>query len=94
MEAYFGENRDISDAGELMELAVEVGVDRDAFGASLASHEHEVVQEVITEHNAAIQSEITAVPTVVFANAFGVPGAQPTETYARIVERINERRAG
>ena len=29
MEAYFGENRDISDAAELRALAVEVGVDGD-----------------------------------------------------------------
>ena len=94
LEAYFGENRDISDVAELKALASEVGIDGDAFAAAVAHDEHEVVQQVITEHNAAIQSEITAVPTVVFANAFGVPGAQPTETYARIVERINERRAG
>ena len=88
LRAYFSENRDISDADELVALAVEVGADEDAFRLAAAEQGDAWAHAVIDEHNSAIQSGVTAVPTVVFADVFPIPGAQPVETYERIVEKI------
>ena len=45
------------------------------------------------EHNSAIEQGITGVPAVVFEGSFGVPGAQPVETYTQLIERIEEKKA-
>lgn len=93
LTGYFTENRNIGESDVLLELAADVGVDRDSL-AALGQERHDALaQAVIEEHNSAIQSQVTAVPTVVFENAFAVPGAQPVETYVRLIERIEEKKA-
>lgn len=93
LTAYFTENRNIADSETLLDLAAEVGVDRDAL-AELARDQQDVLAaQVIEEHNGAINAQVTAVPTVVLEHAFGVPGAQPVETYIRLIERIEEKRS-
>ncbi len=93
LTAYFTENRNISDADTLLDLAADIGIDRDALEAVARENQQSFTKMVIDEHNAAIQSNVTAVPTVVFENSFAVPGAQPVETYQRLVERIAEKKA-
>ena len=88
LRAYFSENRNISDGEELVALAVEVGVDEDRFRQAAAEQGDSWAQAVIDEHNSAIQNGVTAVPTVVFADVFPIPGAQPVETYERILEKL------
>lgn len=90
LEAYFSENRNIADSDELVTLAGEIGVDHDAFRAAAAERSQVMTERVIEDHNRAIEHGVTAVPTVVFADTFPVPGAQDVETYERIVERIAE----
>lgn len=92
LTAYFSENRDISDGEVLVALAVEVGADETEFRSALLEHGDAWTQAVIDEHNSAIQNGVTAVPTVVFADVFPIPGAQPTETYERILEKLEAKR--
>jgi predicted DsbA family dithiol-disulfide isomerase len=92
LRGYFTENRNIADSDVLLELATDIGIDRDAL-TSIGSEQHDrFTQQVIEEHNEAIQSEVTAVPTVVFEGSFAVPGAQPVDTYVQLVERIEEKK--
>lgn len=93
LTAYFTENRNIGDAETLLDLAAEIGIDRDALETVARENQESFTKMVIDEHNRAIQSNVTAVPTVVFENSFALPGAQPVETYERLVERIAEKKA-
>lgn len=94
LEAYFTHNRTISDWGVLADLAAETGLDRDEFMAFTAERERTLVDEVIGEHNEAIQSGITAVPTMVLDEVLPVQGAQEVDTVSRWIERLLDRRLG
>lgn len=94
LEAYFTDNRTISDWGVLSELAGDVGVDRDEFLSLTVERERTLVEEVLDEHNAAIQSGVTAVPTLVIDEVLPVQGAQEVDTISRWIERLIDRRLG
>lgn len=91
MQAYFVDNRDISNNDELIDIAVSCGLDRDAFALVLSEQGRSLAQAVIDEHNDAVGNGITAVPTVVLGGLFPIPGAQEVETYERMVERMISR---
>lgn len=93
LRAYFTENRNIAESDVLLALVADIGVDRDAVAEVATMRREELTQAVIDEHNLALQSQVTAVPTAMFEGTFPVPGAQPLETYMRIVERIEEHKA-
>lgn len=65
MEAYFTENRTISDRPVLLDIAEEAGLDRAEFEEMWQANEHELVAEVVTEHNEAVGAGINAVPALV-----------------------------
>ena len=92
LSAYFTENRTISDWAVLSDLAADVGFDRDEFLALTAEREPTLAEEVIAEHNDAIQQGITAVPTMVIDQVLPVQGAQEVDTISRWIERLLERR--
>lgn len=92
MHAYFVDNRDISDESELIDIAESIGIDRVEFTTLLAERAHEFASDVVVEHNKALGAGITAVPTVVLDGRLPIPGAQDFETYARMIERMLERR--
>jgi predicted DsbA family dithiol-disulfide isomerase len=88
LEAYFAENRDISDNGELRTVVAEAGADIAAYDAVLAEHRSVLARQVIVEHNDAISQGITAVPTVVIDGVLPVPGAQSVDDYERWISRL------
>ena len=59
MDAYFAENRTISDAEVLTDLAADVGVDAGGFIRHLVENERVYAAAVIDEHNAAIEQGVT-----------------------------------
>ncbi len=91
LEAYFVDNRTISDWDVLTDIAVEIGISRDEFGAMVAEQRQRMAQLVIDEHNSAIDEGVTAVPTVVINNVLPVPGAQDAESYIAWIQRLVER---
>lgn len=93
LTAYFTDNRTISDWDVLIDVAVETGLDREEFTIRLDESKQHLAGWVIDEHNSAINSGITAVPTVVIGDVLPVPGAQDIETYERLINRFIERRA-
>lgn len=92
--AYFTDNRTISDWSVLSELAGDAGLDRDEFMTFTAERERSLVEEVIGEHNAAIEQGITAVPTMVVDEVLPIQGAQEVDTVSRWIERLIDRRLG
>jgi predicted DsbA family dithiol-disulfide isomerase len=75
-------------------LAGESGVDRDEFMSLTAERERSLVEEVIGEHNEAIEQGVTAVPTMVIDEVLPIQGAQEVDTVSRWIERLIDRRLG
>ena len=88
MIAYFSENRDITDQTVLKELWVDLDLPSQAFWAS---EEDDILQEVVTEHNEAVNLGITGVPAVVLdGSPFPMVGVQNDEVYYRLINQANE----
>ncbi|MBT5139289.1 MAG: hypothetical protein HOH36_01265 [Acidimicrobiaceae bacterium] len=92
LEAYFSENRTISDWSVLGDLAAEIGVDRSGFLAMVNEQQQVAAQMVIDEHNSAIENGVTAVPTIVLDNALPIPGAQELESYEIWINKLLAKR--
>lgn len=89
LEAYFGENRDISDIETQRELWREVGLSDAGFAAR---DDPEIATQIEAEHRQALAGGATGVPAVQLAgNEAIIVGAQPYELYERWITRILER---
>lgn len=77
LAAYFLEGRPIGDRDTLVELAAEVGIDRDRARAALDFGEF--ADEVRADEREATELGITGVPFFVINRRYGVSGAQPPE---------------
>lgn len=89
-EAYFTENRTISERSVQLDIAESVGIDRAAFAEVLNDETKELEQAVFTDYRNAINSEVTAVPSVVVQDQWVLPGALDEEQYRKIVTRSLE----
>ena len=85
MKAYFTENRNITDIKVLRELWDELELPIEA----LDQFENpEILKEIITEHNAAINNGVTGVPAVFMEGLpSAIVGAQEEDVYRRLVRR-------
>lgn len=79
-EGHFLEGRDLGDAGELVRLAAEAGLDADEVAAALAAGTW--TEAVRTDEARAHELGITGVPTYVIGGEVALAGAQPVETLA------------
>ena len=86
MDTYFYANRDVTNADTLADVAVECGIDRDAFVSLL--DDKALLKEVIDEHNEAIGIGVSGVPAVVLADGLVIPGAQDADFYRRLVKKL------
>ena len=84
--AYFQQGRAMSDHAALSDCAAGVGLDADMVAAVLASDQFS--EEVRADENAARELGVTGVPFFVFADKFPVPGAQPIETMAKVLDKV------
>ena len=91
LRAYFAENRDISRPATLRSIWHELELPADAFAVA---DDPALLEQVIAEHNEAIECGATGVPAVrLEGNPACVVGAQPIELYRRWVERTLARQA-
>lgn len=86
MDTYFYANRNVSDREVLLDVARSVGIDPVVFASHL--DDESLVQEVIDDHNEAVERGITGVPTVVAPGDFAIPGAQDLAFYRRLVQKL------
>ncbi|MHC0035377.1 DsbA family oxidoreductase [Pseudoneobacillus sp. C159] len=86
LRAYFIESKHIGDHQTLTELAVEVGLNREAAEEMLASNE--MADVVRTDERMAKQIGVTGVPFFVINNKYALSGAQPTEVFVQALKKI------
>jgi predicted DsbA family dithiol-disulfide isomerase len=88
LHAYFAESRDVTDPATLRVLWQEAGLAPQQFARV---DDPEILREVLSQHDEAIELGVTGVPTVVLeGNGALVMGAQPLEVYRRWIRRVTE----
>lgn len=86
LHAYFTESKHIGDHTTLTDLAVEVGLDREAVENMLASDE--MANEVRADEQTAQQYRITGVPFFLINKKYALSGAQPTEAFVQALRKV------
>lgn len=89
--AYFSEQRDVSDAAVLIDVAENAGLDATEAKAVLDGQRY--AAEVRQQENVWIQNNIRGVPAIIFDNKHLVTGAQGVENYTRILTQLAQMRA-
>jgi predicted DsbA family dithiol-disulfide isomerase len=88
LRAYFTDGQDMADHVVLADLAAEVGLDRDAAAALLASDAE--ADFVRAERDEAYGNGITAVPTFVVEGEWMLQGAHPTEAWVKALTHLSQ----
>jgi predicted DsbA family dithiol-disulfide isomerase len=86
LRAYFTDGQDMADHTVLADLAAEVGLDREAAAALLASDDE--AQFVTAERAEAYGDGITAVPTFVIEGEWVLQGAHDTSQWVKALTHI------
>ena len=89
--ALWRDGRDVGDADVLAEIAGEVGLDR-AMMRRLLDGDGDA-EDIRARDAHARERGVSGVPCFVIANRHVLQGAQPTETWGRIIEDINRQLA-
>ena len=88
--AYFQTGLDVSDQAVLLDIAVDVGLDRNEAQSWLAD---ETLAGAVRGELAYWRGEnISGVPAIIFDGQFMVPGAQSAETFARMIWKVLAKR--
>ena len=89
-KAYFIEGQDLSDNEVLLDLAVEVGLERDVIERLLAGDtDRKAVQDEIAQYQ---QMGVRSVPTIIVGKKYAVVGVQQPETIAEVIGGVFEER--
>lgn len=88
LNAYFTESRLISDHATLIELAGEVGLDKDEVTKLLKVDDYAI--HVRADEEQARQIGVQGVPFFVFNEKYAVSGAQPPEAFSEVLEKVWE----
>ena len=86
MHAYWTEGRDIGDLETLADIAGENGMDREATLRLLQSDAD--ADDIQARDQDARQKGVTAVPTFLIAQQYVVSGAQPPETWDKVIAEL------
>ena len=86
MKAYFVEGGDVGNHDLLIGYCVEVGMEEDMCRAWLDDDSGRA--DVVESLEFCAANGLASVPTYVFDRRVAVPGAQPPETFARILEKV------
>ncbi len=92
MVAYFEENRTISDAGVLEDVAGKAGIPVEEFRDRLRTGGREFEDEVFAEHAEAVSLGVTGIPSVVVDDALLIPGAVGKDVYRQVIKDRQELR--
>ncbi|WP_302846848.1 MULTISPECIES: DsbA family oxidoreductase [unclassified Bacillus (in: firmicutes)] len=86
LRAHFTESKHIGKHETLTELAVEVGLNREAVQQMLSSDE--MADVVRADEQTAQQYRITGVPFYLINKKYALTGAQPTEVFVQALQKI------
>jgi predicted DsbA family dithiol-disulfide isomerase len=84
--AYYTEGQDINTVENLARLGAEIGLDATAIREALTSAAYG--QEVRQDEYEAQQVGVRGVPFFVFDNKYAVSGAQPTELFQQVLDKV------
>jgi predicted DsbA family dithiol-disulfide isomerase len=87
-KAYYTDGRDVGNKDVLVSVGASVGIPAAEIDAMLESDKY--VNEVRQDQYQAQQLGANGVPFFVFNNKYGVSGAQPTEVFAQVLEKVWE----
>lgn len=85
-EAYFTENRRLSDHEVLMQVAVNAGMKTEEVSRVLNSNDY--IEQVRHDENEAARLGVQGVPFIVFDNKIAVPGAISTDDFKKVLKDI------
>ena len=86
MSAYFEKGRDLTQANNLVDEAVSVGLDRSAVEVFLKSDA--LLAEVKLEEQHSLKRGVSGVPFYIINDKYGISGAQPTEAFVQVLTEI------
>lgn len=86
-DAYFVRGEDIGDREMLAEIGTRVGMDADLSARLLAGDQDRA--EIAARDAHARERGVNSVPTFIVANQHAVPGAQPPELWAQVMDDID-----
>lgn len=84
--AYYTEGKNIGDKETLVELGAEVGMEAGETREMLRAETYK--KEVLQDQQAAVQVGARGVPFFVFNDKYAVSGAQPTEVFAQVLNKV------
>ena len=85
-KAYYTEGIDTADIAELVRLAKETGLD--SVQARKVLEENLYVKEVLQDQQEAAELGVQGVPFFVFNRKYAVSGAQPSEVFAQVLNKV------
>lgn len=85
-KAYFEDGDDIGDRARLIDIGARAGLDATQLGNALATDRH--ASEVEALERQAHEWGITGVPTFIFDRSFAVSGAQETDVFLQVFDRL------
>ena len=86
LKAYFNENKEIGLTEELVDLGVEVGLERQAIEDVL--NDGSFADDVLSDIQKASELGVRGVPFFVFDNKYAISGAQPGEVFEKAVRQV------
>ena len=86
--AYFNENRTISDLEVLAAIAEESGLSAADFTANFAAQRQALQAQVFDDHNEAIQLGVSGVPFTIVDNQVAISGAQDTAVFIEVIDEV------
>ena len=87
-KAYYTEGIDTADVDELVRLAQEIGLD--GIHARKVLEENLYEKEVLQDQQEAAELGVQGVPFYVFNRKYAVSGAQPSEVFAQVLNKVQE----
>jgi predicted DsbA family dithiol-disulfide isomerase len=87
MEAYWADDRDISDPEVLAELGAAVGLDPDEVRDVARTHPYQ--ERIDASTQAMLEMGATGVPAFVIVDRVMIPGAQPHELFEKVMEKLS-----
>jgi len=88
-EAFFSRRENVGDCEVLATTAGRVGLDSDGAREVLASGIY--ARDVRTEQTRWLEREVHAVPMFFLNDGYGIPGAQESGTFVRVLEKLRDR---
>lgn len=86
--AYYTQGKNIGDIETLIQIGESAGLNADEIRTMLQTNTYE--NEVKQDQHKAQDLGINGVPFFVFNNKYGVSGAQPTEVFTEVLEKVYE----